>query len=79
MSEAVEESVLVSVTVLLADRVSLVVAVSVFVSVVALVSVRVSEEVELSVSVNVRAVPPAVSSFSSSRWVPYAQSTFVPS
>jgi hypothetical protein len=62
VSEAVEESVLVSVTVLLADRVSLVVAVSVFVSVVALVSVRVSEAVEVSVTGKVWSVPPAVAS-----------------
>ncbi len=73
MSEAVEESVLVSVTVLLADRVSLVVAVSVFVSVVALVSVSVSEAVEVSVTGKGWSVPPADSSFSSSRWEVNAQ------
>lgn len=69
MSEAVEESVLVSVAALLADRVSLVVAVSVFVSVEALVSVRVSEAVELSVTGKGWSVPPAVASLKMIVWV----------
>ena len=68
MSEAVEESVLVSVTVLLADRVSLVVAVSVFVSVVALVSVRVSEAVEVSVTGKGWSVPPALAVLNMRKW-----------